>query len=316
MIYQANNPVLFITFIKFDTAFRVFEKIKEARPKKLYISSDGGRTLEEHRKILDFRKKILEQIDWDCEVYTLYENKNSGCKYGPYNAITWFFNNEQQGIILEDDCLPDNSFFRFCDELLEKYKNDNQVFLISGLNFCEHFTKKLSSSYSFTKIAHTNGWASWRRAWNDVAMEYKNFQGDFTDFLPLFISTKEKRYWKKLFNQWKKKGFDQAWDYQWLFHIWFNRGVGIYPSTNMIQNIGLSHFYATHKIFDRHFASMKANPILFPLIHPKQIKRNLELEKEDYHTTCSKSFCRIFLERTTRITQIIKRLRILEKNLL
>lgn len=284
MTYNVQHPILLITFIKFDTALRVLNNIKNVKPTKLYLASDGGRNFEEHVKIQEFRKQILKSIDWNCQIFTLFSEINLGCKQGPNNAINWFFQNEKSGIILEDDCIPSISFYRFCDELLEKYKNDKDIYLISGLSYCEQMTKDLNFDYSFAKLSHTNGWASWSRAWNNVAIEYKDFGLSFDDLSSnLFHSKEEKVYWKKIFKKWKKLGFDNAWDYQWLFHIWKNKGLGIYPHINMIKNIGLDHNSSTHKITDQFLLNLQANDIFFPIRHPQQISRNIQLEKKDFY---------------------------------
>ena len=280
MIYKCQNPILLITFIKFDTAFEVLEKIKETTPEKLYISSDGGRTQKEHQKILAFRKELLSRIDWKCEVFTLFDEKNNGCKYGPYNAISWFFSHEEQGIILEDDCLPNNSFFRFCDELLHRYAKQENIAMISGWSALALNPKtklRITEDYYFSKYNFIWGWASWRRSWKSYRIDEK-----FENINELYFdSAEEKKYWNKIVKVCQKKNLD-AWDYPWLFHLWKTHMLCIAPKHNMICNIGIGRLDATHTSSASKFNNMQTFEINFPLIHPNTIIRNKSLDEENF----------------------------------
>lgn len=288
MSYTCSNPILLITFNKFDTTLKMLESIKLVKPKKIYIASDGGRNQKEHQQIVNFRKIMLENIkSWEraeeIEIITLFSEKNLGCKLGPYNAISWFFENESQGIILEDDCLPTISFYHFCDILLERYQNNPLIAIISGIQFCQHYTRNFNQDYFFTKSAHANGWASWRRTWNNVAMEYKDFNASFDDFKDLFISKEEEKFIKKIWEKWKNKGFQDAWDYQFTFHNLRNHTLSISPKINLITNIGLTHKNATHPIYNDFFVELKSFEMSFPLKHPKNITRDKILEKINFN---------------------------------
>lgn len=284
MIYRSQNAVLLITFIKFDTALEVLEKIREASPKRLYIASDGGRNPKEHNKILNFRQELLKKIDWDCEVLTFFSETNNGCKMGPYNAISWFFSYEEQGIILEDDCLPDNSFFQFCDILLDKYKNNNNVFMIGGWCAFDLSPQKqnlIKDDYFFSKYPHIWGWASWRRAWNTYKIEQFCLQQAYNlDY----DSQQEKKYWTKIFSTYQRKNLD-AWDYPMLYHIWSNHLLCIVPKTSMIQNIGLNRIDATHTTTESIFQKVQAHKQHFPIKHPLEISRDKELDKINFALT-------------------------------
>lgn len=240
----------------------------------------GGGDKLTQTKITTLREKILQNIDWQCDVFTLFSETNLGCKMGPYRAISWFFANESQGIILEDDCLPSLSFFHFCDIMLQKYQNHENIGIISGIQFCTHYTKNFSQDYFFTKSVHTNGWATWRRIWENVAMDFKDFQGNFEEIIPLFISKKEKAQCKKIFDIWQKKGFEDAWDYQFGFHLLYKKTLNISPKNNLVINIGLTHQNATHKIFDDFFHRLTLQEMHFPLTDPKEITRDINLEIE------------------------------------
>ena len=164
-----NIPILFIIFRRKDIALQSFERIKQVKPSKLYIACDGARenVKGEAELVKATQDSILQQIDWECNVRTLFQKENLGCGKGVYTAINWFFENEEMGIILEDDCLPSQSFFPFCEELLIKYKEDTRIWLIGGTNFLSKFHLENSNKYFFSKYDRSWGWASWRRAWKN-----------------------------------------------------------------------------------------------------------------------------------------------------
>lgn len=292
-----NTPILFIIFNRPDTTAKVFEAIRQARPKQLFIAADGPRKNKtgEEKKCLAARS-VAAQVDWNCEVQTLYRDTNLGCGLGPANAISWFFSHVDQGIILEDDCLPSPSFFQFCEELLEKYKNDNQVFLISGSNPLQEY--KTDTSYIFSKYAGIWGWATWKRAWNNYDFSMSSwsnpdnkqklktyFKGNESG--DHFIESFEKTY----------EGKDVTWwDYQWLYCRVINNSIGIVPSKNLIQNIGFGE-NASHT-FDPEsaLAKLSASNIEWPLIHPLK-KIDKKFDSINY---------KLFYKRNTSITRILK----------
>ena len=159
-----NVPVLFLIFKRPDTTQRVFEAIKKAKPKQLFISADGGRNEEEKKSCNALREAIVAQIDWDCELKTLFRENNLGCKMAVSSGISWFFEEVEQGIILEDDCLPNESFFKFCETMLEKYKDDQSIWHIGANNFQDSI-KRGDADYFFSMYSHIWGWASWRDRW-------------------------------------------------------------------------------------------------------------------------------------------------------
>jgi hypothetical protein len=240
-LYLTKSPILFILFNRPDTTAQVFDQIKAAQPKRLYISADGPRVgFPDDELLCNQTREIIKNIDWDCEVKTLFNNENVGCKLGVSTAISWFFSHEEAGIILEDDCLPANSFFRFCDTLLEKYKNDTRIRHITGCNL--QFGKKWgNASYYFSNRTHVWGWASWRRVWNDydlsiekydnseIAHQIKNIYDD-----ELVIES-----WVSIFNE-VKAGKINSWAYPLDFANFFNNGLIIIPNENLISNIGFS----------------------------------------------------------------------------
>jgi hypothetical protein len=264
-------PILFLVFNRLDTTKKVFKKISEIKPARLYIASDGPRDGRDgEREIVNaVRDFVLSNIDWDCEVKTLFRDKNLGCKYAVSGAIDWFFEHEEMGIILEDDCLPDRTFFFYCQELLQKYKNYNEVMCISGANFTEgYFTPK--ESYYFSKIIHIWGWASWRRAWNTYDVEMKRWQDCGAELLRKKINRLTSYiHWNQIFSKTAANEIN-TWDFQWLFNCWMHDGCTIIPKYNLIKNIGFDES-ATHTKTGEKELSIPAKALPFPMVHPERI---------------------------------------------
>lgn len=265
-------PVLFLIFNRLDTTKKVFDIIRNVKPSQLYIAGDGARAdVEgEDEKVKIVREYVINNIDWDCEVKTLFQDKNLGCEIAVSTAIDWFFENVEMGIILEDDCLPDASFFKFCQELLEYYKDDSSVMHISGNNF-QFGEQRDDISFCFSKYPHIWGWATWRRAWKYFDLEMSQWpkfreEGALQNF---FVDRASSRYWEHIL----QKVYDQkinTWDYRWAFAIWSQGGSSIVPSVNLVTNIGFGK-EGTHtkNILGRH-ANLPYFELKFPLIHPKE----------------------------------------------
>jgi len=284
MINQFNTPVLFLIFNRLDTVKQVFEEIKRAKPKKLYVGADGPRTKEEKLKTDAVREFILDNVDWDCEVKILFRKKNLGCGRAVSSAISWFFKNEEQGIILEDDCLPDPSFFSFCEELLEKYKNNEQIMHISGDNYQYNGGVKVKESYFFSKYPHIWGWATWRRAWkkHDFKMKKWPKAKDNSNFNHLFDSKEEKERFCWWFDQ-MKAFHSSTWDVQWVFTLWSNNGLAIYPNKNLVKNIGFSKTSTNTQVSRGFILQTPLDSMSKRLTHPKEIKRNIAADKVTFN---------------------------------
>ena len=289
-------PILFIPFSKIEPAKKVFNAIKKSKPNRLYVFSDGWRKDAEGEKenVEYLRKYVLDNVDWNCEVFTKFSDKNLSTRFGIEAAIDWFFENEEMGIILEDDCLPAPSFFRFCSEMLEKYKDEEKIFLINATN---ETAKDLSAnSYSFKRVYDFAedvvgiwGWATWRRAWekHDKKMsklqEYKK-QNDITEE---FLDNEEylrKTRIKNITEQMEYilSGENSTWDIQLIFSTMINEGLFIIPDCNLVTNIGCSISQSAHKAFKYSIgANLAGGEILFPLSHPPQISPS-PLTPKDY----------------------------------
>jgi hypothetical protein len=283
-----NTPILFLVFNRLDTTQKVFDAIREVKPKKLYISADGPREnrIGESEKCLALQNTILKQIDWDCDLSTNFRTKNLGCKLAISSGIDWFFKNEEKGIILEDDTLPHHSFFRFCEDLLEYYKADRRIMMISGDNF-QFDRKDTEYSYYFSRYTHVWGWATWRRAWAHYDVDIKSWPKIKTNNLLLNIldNKKEACYWMNIFEK-VYKGRIDTWDYQWLFACWLHGGLTILPELNLISNIGFGGS-ATHTKGKSEVADLKSKEVIFPLSHPPHVSRNVIADKLDDKTIFS-----------------------------
>src|SRR3954469_1056167 len=223
-----KTPVLLIIFNRPDTTRAVFEAIRQARPPKLYVAADGPRPNKESDAIrCELTREIINDVDWDCEVHTLFRETNLNCGVAPSSAFTWFFENEEQGIILEDDCLPSQSFFWYCEELLDRYKDDSRVMHIGGNNFLDGWHKDKDYSYYFSRSGHIWGWATWRRAWQkfDFNISLYNKLRDRGQFDGFFLNSLERRYRMKKFEETvERHGRADWWDYQWDFARYVNSG--------------------------------------------------------------------------------------------
>lgn len=304
---QFDIPILFVIFNRMDTAEKVFEAIRACKPQKLYVAADGPREGREgEAEKCEHVRSLTQRVDWDCEVKTLFREHNLGCGRAVSGAISWLFENEEMGIILEDDCLPNPDFFPYCKELLEKYRYEDKVKIVSGNNFQDGI-KRGDASYYFSAYSHIWGWASWARAWKnyDLYLESYTVKEFMQNIKPYFSSWNERMVWKDRFQVMKKQG-NNTWDYQWNFHIWKQKGLCIIPNTNMISNIGFGADSTHTGNADDKNSNMKANSIM-PLVHPQVIEQNREADayfrqhnnKKTLIQLVWRTFRRIFLVKPT-----------------
>ena len=239
--YQTKSAVLFVVFNRPGTTRSVFNQIRIAKPKRLYIAADGPRKgFPDDALLCKKTRELVSKIDWECELKTLFREENLGCKNGVSAAINWFFEHEEEGIILEDDCLPANSFFKFCDILLEKYRHDTRMRHITGCNL--QFGKKWGTgSYYFSNRTHVWGWASWRRVWDDFDLSLNQY--DISEVQKQFKNIYDDELvvesWAGIFRG-LQAGEINSWAYPLDFANFFNNGLVIIPNENLISNIGFS----------------------------------------------------------------------------
>lgn len=277
-----STPVLLLFFNRPSNTHAVFEAIAKARPARLYLASDGPRNEAERDIVEELRKNAIAAVNWPCEVKTLFRSKNLGCRVAVSSAIDWFFENEEAGIILEDDCLPNISFFKFCEEMIQKYSNDTSIWSISG----DCFPKDSligEYSYFFSKYFHCWGWATWRRVWlsyradtntNNGAIS-KNDLKDASDGSQLFVI-----YWIQILKHLQSGKID-SWAYPFLLDSLKQKGLHIHPAKNLVENIGFGN-EATHTK-NQASANNRRCELQFPLKEPPEGLRNIEADKDAEH---------------------------------
>ncbi len=274
-------PILFLIFNRPETTQSVFDVIKKIEPQHLFIAGDGPRNEEEVEKVQTARN-IIKLINWQCKVKTLFRNTNLGCKIAVSSAIDWFFENNELGIILEDDCLPHIDFFTYSRELLFKYKDEPKVMHISGYNGLDKVLIK--ESYYFSKFGTIWGWATWRRAWKNYDVEMKSWkETKESKSYKNFCDSKIEELWRiDLFDR-VAKGLIDTWDYQWSFAKLLNNGLSIIPANNLITNIGFNQS-ATHTGYKNPISNVKVEKgVSFPLVHPEKIERNKQLDRKFFY---------------------------------
>jgi len=280
-----NTPILITAFNRPDHTQQVFDVIRKVKPKYLFVSIDGGRSIEENEKITQ-TKKIFENIDWNCEFKTLYLTENVGCKLGVSGGIDWFFDHIEYGIILEDDCVPSTDFLFLTEILLEKYKNQNDIFMIGGHNMLSHITKQEQNSYFFTPFPFIWGWATWKRAWIQRDLDITNFESfiQSNKMDSLKINNASKKY---LINKFVnvRNGKIDSWAYGWFYTMLKNQAYSITFKTNLIVNIGFGEESTHTKTWDY---SMKLETLEKPIQHPSNISISHQYDQAFFYKTQKK----------------------------
>ena len=276
---QFDTAVLFLVFNRPDVTQRVFEAIREAKPTRLYIAADGARKdkngeVEKVNKV----REIVKSVGWVCEVKTLFRDENLGCKKAVSGAIDWFFQHEEQGIILEDDCLAHQDFFIFCENLLEKYKNDERVSVITGNNF-QYGRKRGEDSYYFSKYFHCWGWAAWRRSWQmrDMNIDFWPQWKISESWKKKFPDSVERKYWGNIFEQMYEQKID-SWGYPFLASLWFKGGLTATPNVNLVSNIGFGPD-STHTASTNSPQSNVKTSSLGDFRHPIVVVQNIQADR-------------------------------------
>lgn len=272
-----DTPILLLVFNRPEKTRRVLEAIAGQRPNRLYIACDGPRpgNTRDVEKVAAV-KQLLEQFDWPCHVKRLYQKDNLGCGLGVSTAINWFFDQEPCGIILEDDCLPNNSFFRFCQDNLDYHRNNLQVWSING-----YLPSQFSSpdeSYRFSRMANVWGWASWADRWAHYTFKPTLSDQQFADIAAWLPKPGHVQFWRKSYQRIADGTLD-TWDYQWVLTILLHRGLTISPGVPLVDNIGFDE-EATHTGHSTShlIRGHRSGEIRFPLQHPAVIEVNDALD--------------------------------------
>jgi hypothetical protein len=261
------TPVLLLVFNRPELTRSLIGHLRPVRPQKLYIAADGPRAnhVADAVNCPAVRAVLAQEIDWPCEVLTLYRSENLGCGKAVSGAINWFFEQVESGIILEDDCFPDPSFFDFCTDLLAKYAHEDRVKHISGNNF-QLGRQRGEASYYFSQYPHIWGWASWRRAWAGYQFELPNLQ-NIRKTNPQLAAQLPMRMLREV-----QSGKLDTWDTQWLYHVVSTGGLCVTPQVNLVRNAGFSD--GTHTLESPYYYAQMAFGQVHELVHPAQIMQD------------------------------------------
>jgi hypothetical protein len=269
------TPVVLILFNRPDLTQKVFEVISSIKPSQLFVIADGPRYYKaEDIEQCHLTRSIIDAVDWPCEIHKNYSDINLGSNQRISSGLDWVFDQVEFAIILEDDCLPHPTFFRFCAELLEKYRYDERIMTISGNNF-QFGRKRTQESYYFSHYNHCWGWATWRRAWQHYDIEMKHWpevrnKGWLNDLLnnPFAV-----RYWQKKFQGVYENKID-TWDFRFTFACWIHSGLTILPNVNLVSNIGFGRDSTHTRQNKSPFSALPTQEIIFPLVHPEYMIRD------------------------------------------
>ena len=279
------TAVAFFIFNRPDTTQRVFDRIADWRPRRLLVVADGARQDRPGEETLcQQTRAIVDRVDWPCEIEQCYSTVNLGCRDRTATGLNWVFERVEEAIILEDDCLPDPTFFRFASELLEKYRDDPQIMAISGDNF-QPRSENHTGSYYFSRYFHCWGWATWRRAWSEYDMTMAEWpQLSTTDWLLSVLDgdAGATQYWAQQFTAVCGNHIN-TWDYQFVYSIWKAEGLTILPRSNLVSNLGFRPD-ATHTSDPSNpLAALPLEPMSFPLQHPEKMRDRLADEWTQQH---------------------------------
>ncbi len=280
-----KTPVAFIIFNRPDSTQKVFDAIRRARPSQLLVIADGPRiNRPDDIERCASARAVIDQVDWDCEVLRNFSDKNLGCGVRPATGISWVFENVEEAIILEDDCIPHPTFFHFCEELLDQYRFDQRVMHISGNNYWSGYHQR-SDSYIFSRYPLSWGWATWRRAWQHYDFDMRlwpeiNQKNVLQDLL---VDQHTVETWTRIFQDVVHKDLG-CWDYQWILTCWLQNGLSILPNVNLVSNIGFgldaTHTFSTDSSSaDSLQLNVPSEAMAFPLKHPNSMLWDSQIDR-------------------------------------
>ncbi len=282
-----KTPVVLMIFNRPDLTARVLERVRQVRPRELLVIADGPRFPEEQEKCQAARA-VIDTIDWECELLKNYSDTNLTSPIRCSTGLNWVFSQVQEAIILEDDCIPSQFFFYFCQDLLEKYRNDERVMHIGGSNF-SHDPLKIDASYCFSKYGPAWGWATWKRAWKYFDFEMKDWlslrQGKWIE--SLHHTKSEQEYWFRILDS-CTLGNDPHWDYAWMFACWQKNGLSIIPKYNLVSNFGCRADGSRHTSPNDALARI-SNYEPSSLNYPDDVEQNAEMDQFLYKTRFNRS---------------------------
>ncbi|HEX6044448.1 MAG TPA: hypothetical protein VFZ22_08165 [Pyrinomonadaceae bacterium] len=278
-----KTPVAVLIFNRPETTKRILSSVFQARPEKLFVIADGPRTDTDDQGKCEAARSCVDDFDWQCDVVKNYSESNLGCGLRPASGIDWLFQQVDRAIILEDDCLPEPSFFRFCEELLDRYRDEHRVAMISGNNF-QLGKRRSEYSYYFSRYTHIWGWATWKRAWQNYDFQMREWQKlRETRWLEDVLQNHSAAtFWQNTFDN--VGNMRSVWDYQWAFTCWLHDQVAVLPQVNLVSNIGWGEA-ATHTKDPNNPAAFLATFAMdFPLRHPSAITIDREADNFTFAT--------------------------------
>ena len=265
-------PIALIIFNRPNLTRLLIDRIRPIQPRRLFVIADGPRQNRDNEsEKVSLTRRLIERIDWPCDLTRLYASENLGCGYRIRSGINQVFQSVDQLIILEDDCMPNQSFFRYCKSLLRRYQNEPRVMSIAGTSF--HRNTPQEASYYFSRYAHCWGWATWRRAWQLYDTSFSDWRRLSTSdrFAKLFDSPHQRAFWTHNLDR-VSQGRADTWDVQWMLTCWLNGGLSAIPRQNLVSNIGFGED-ATHTHKQSDLDSLPTFE-LDALVHPDCVRRD------------------------------------------
>ena len=288
-----DTPIAVLTFNRPELTERLLNILARIKPRRMLVVSDGPRShVATDAERCTAVRRLFEQLDWDCRIDRNFAEHNMGSFPRNSSGLNWVFEQVEEAIILEDDCVPEPSFFPFCEELLRKYRDDQRVGLISGNNFLKPWRQKYTASYFFSGYATTWGWASWRRTWRqvDLNMPYWLEFRDSGQLRRSVLSDNEDLYWRSIYDGIHERRIKNAWDYQLMLTCRRFNLLTIVPTVNLVSNVGFggdaSH-YKTNRFLE---VDVPTNPILFPLVHPTKVAMSHKVDYQIYRRRFNEHF--------------------------
>ncbi len=283
-----KSAVVFVVFNRPDTTQEVFNAIRKRKVPKLYVSSDAPRLGNESDvKNCVKVKKIVESIDWECEVKYRYLEKNVGCGVGVSSAVTWALESEDRIIVLEDDCVPAQPFFDYCDHLLEKFKDDERIWMITGRQYFPEFDFFKNYDYLFSRFGWMWGWATWKRSWDHFDIHASDLEQFLSEdgFSKVLVDKKQSKFYQKSYTDLlnDESYHTHAWIKQYIYTILKNSGLSIVPSKNLIHNIG----------------DIGVHSIGLNYHHLIQKHEDYELKAEPKYVICDNKYSELYFKKLT-----------------
>lgn len=276
---MTNTPIAYFIFNRPRHTLESFKAIRAQRPSTLLIVADGPRLSHptDDERCRETRE-IVQQIDWPCTVLRNYSDKNLGCKRRVSSGLDWVFEQVDKAIVLEDDCIPHEDFFNFCDDLLVRYEQDERIWVITGNNF-QDGKKRGNASYYFSKFNHCWGWATWKRAWQHYRVDVPFWPSwkDTKDWKKKLPDPVERKIWADLLDR-VKSGEIDTWDYQWTACVWYHGGLTATPNVNLVTNIGFGPD-ATHTLTNTDQEGLPTES-MGALRHPSLVRQDLAADRK------------------------------------